>query len=109
MQRALSLADFFLAHYRAFLFDARVDQVSTLALRAAAWMRKERLATFKRSELHMAVAKNGGAGTAELIERVLKLLEGVNHIRRAAPAPGRGRTPDLYDVNPKVLGIHDAE
>ena len=114
MQRALKLAPYFVAHAKAARLEMHLDANTKRAMRAVDWMRRTKAQRFSKAELHVAIAKNGGEGTAKDLDRVIEELVGFSFIRAAPTEParqdkkgGRPKGPG-YMVNPKIHEVPDA-
>jgi hypothetical protein len=102
MERALSLAPYFTAHAKAVGFELQADGDMRTARRALDWIRRERLPSFNRREMHRAIASHE---RVDAVDRPLRVLEERCFIRQVSIPPGEsgGRPSLAFHVNPAAL------
>jgi hypothetical protein len=102
MQSAIALSHYFISHAR-FAFDLMgADPDVELAKKLLRWIRSAGLPTVSKRDAWQRL-KGGSVKKASDLDEPLRILVGHGYLRRAAPAEGTGRKPELYEITP---GLH---
>lgn len=99
MERAVALSPYLIAHAKAMVAAMGADGSVDAARRALAWLRRDKVQTFTRRDLHRAV-RLGKAGDWD---EPLEMMEDSGHIAEVpAPRKSAGRKPSpTYMVSPR--------